>query len=143
MNDKKMKEAKHRFILLGIKNTLICDGIAILGLSIIGTLLGLIKHTAISRSIPMALYFGGALVLIVSVPQFYRRRKQNAGMQTGGMLFGFYGWFGSNSESESSSSDKDYQLYQNDGFWLGIMLFLGGMILLIVGAGIENLFFGK
>jgi hypothetical protein len=122
---------------------LICDCIGIVGLSIIGALVASFKHLAIFGSIAVALYFGGAFVLIVAVPQFYRRKKPHSDLQTGSMMFGFYGWFGNNSEGELDNTNKDFQLYQNDGFWLGIMLFIGGFVLLFAGAVVDTLFFGK
>lgn len=135
-------KVRNHFLIAGIKNTLICDCIGFLGLAVIGTLLALIKHSSIIKSIYLTLYFGGAFVLILSVPQFYKRnrRGKSKSMPTGGIMFGFYGWFGG--ESHDESLNGGYEQLANDGFWLGIMLFLGGLVLLLAGVVLENIYFG-
>lgn len=136
----KNKKHKMKFILTGLKNAVFYACILILALTVIATLVGLIKHISIMHSIYMSYYYGGAFVLLVSVPQLYRRDRPGKEKKVGisDTLFGFYGW---NNAQDINEEDDNYGSLKGEGFWLGIMLFVTGLLMLGIGVIMENIFF--
>ena len=138
MDNKEKKKLKGVYILKGIRNVLICDGIAAIFLIIIAVVFALIKNASIIKSIYMSFYYGGALALLVAVPQFYKKnRNPKPGESRGSIpLFGFFSR--SNSDSSTQESWEDFIV---NGFWLGIMITISGTILLALAVILENIFF--
>jgi hypothetical protein len=141
MDDKQKKKNKGIYILRGIRNALICDGVAIIFLIVIASVYALIKNTSIIKSIYMSFYYGGAVALLLAVPQFYKR-NHNTKLQKSRRLnpmFGFYSWFSSG--SSDSEVMEGFEEFKGDGFWLGIMITFFGLVLLALAVILENLFF--
>jgi hypothetical protein len=143
MDDKQKKKTKTKgiYILRGIRNALICDGVAIVFLIVVASVYALIKNASIIKSIYMSFYYGGAVALLLAVPQFYKR-NQNSKLQKSRRLnpmFGFYGWFSSG--SGESDIMEGFEEFKGDGFWLGMMITLFGIVLLVLAVILENIFF--
>lgn len=141
MADRKKRKEKMLYILKGIKNALICDVIAIVILTVIGSISALIRHTYIMRSVYMAYYFGGAFVLLIGVPQFYKRKEDPylRRIRRLNPLYGFYDWFGTPTADKAMM--EHFEEFKGDGFWLGLMMTLAGTVLLACGVFVENIFF--
>lgn len=112
-------------------------------LSVPGLVVALIRHHSILRSLTMAYYYGGGFVLLVSIPQLYRREQPGSDgkkrSSVSDALFGFYGW---NDVAATGGSDGDQnQMLSGVGFWLGIQIFVTGVLLLSFGLIMELLFF--
>lgn len=144
MYKKEEKVFKMKYFLRGLRNILICDAIAALGLSVIAVLVALIRHTSIIESIYRLLYVGGSFVLLVSIPQFYKRSERNR-VKDGKFnnpMFGFYDWFGGN-DFDDKTIEESYEKFKGEGFWLGLMIVAGGTILILLAMVLEMMFFGK
>jgi len=137
--DKKGK-SKINYILTGLKHALLYACIIILALTAIATVVGLIKHIAIIHSIYMSYYYGGAFILMISVPQLYRRdlpgKEKKVGISD--TLFGFYGW---NNTSDINEEDENYIKLKGEGFLLGLMILVTGLIVIGFAVVMELIFF--
>lgn len=137
--DKKGKN-KIRFFLFGLRNAVMYAAIIAAILTVIATIVALVKHGAIINSIYMSYYYGGAFVLMVSVPQLYRRNLPGKEKKIGfsDTLFGFYGW---NNTSISEEDEEEYKQLMGEGFWLGILILITGILLIALGVITESIFF--
>jgi hypothetical protein len=142
MDNKEKKKLKGIYILKGIKNALICDGIAVIFLIIIAFIYALLKNTSIIKSIYMSFYYGGAVALLIAVPQFYKKNEDPKLRKIRRLnpMYGFYDWFGG-SESADSAMLESFEEFKGDGFWLGIMITIFGVTLLALAVILENMFF--
>jgi hypothetical protein len=128
------------YVLRGLRNAVILAAI-IIGLLLAGSIIvSLVTKTNIGRNMYMSCYYGSIFVLIVSIPQFYKRNKIGKGKQVRQMdtMFGFYGWFGNKYEDEAM--ENGFEQFQGDGFWLGIMLIFIGLIVIAAAVILENIF---
>lgn len=141
MNSKEKSKLKRKFILDGLKNALICDVIALIILAIVGVLFALVRHASIMKTIYMTYYFGGAFIVMISVPQFYKRNESGKlrGIRLSNPMFGFYDWFGSSHTDENMM--ESFEQFKGDGFWLGMMLITIGVVLFAAAVILENMFF--
>jgi uncharacterized membrane protein len=141
MDSKEKRKLKKQFILNGLRNALICGGIAIVLLTMFGTILAFIRHSSIPQTIYMTYYFGGAFIVMISVPQFYKRNESGKlrGIRLSNPMFGFYDWFGSSQVDDNMI--ESFEQFKGDGFWLGMMLITVGLMLFIAGVTMENIFF--
>lgn len=142
MDKKEKKKLKRLYILKGIKNVLICDGIAIVLLVLIAIIYSLFKHTYIMRSIYMSFYYGGAAALLIGIPQFYKRNEDTKirKLRRHNPMFGFYDWFGQNSY-EDQAMEESFEQFKGEGFWLGMMIVFFSLILFAIAVTLENIFF--
>lgn len=140
MSTQKNKKSKKDFILRGLRNALLCDAVGVVILTVIGVIVALFKHSYIMRSIYMSYYFGGGIILMVAVPQFYKKsaRLRMKGMNTANPMFGFYDWFGADLDEEK---DENYENFKNDSFWQGIIMVFCGTVLILFGVLMESIFF--
>jgi hypothetical protein len=142
MDDKKKKKVKGIYILMGIRNALICDGIAVIFLIILAFVYALIKNASVIRSIYMSFYYGGAVALLIAAPQFYKRNEDPKlrKVKKHNPINSFYDWFGGN-DSTDEETQEGFQIFKGDGFWLGIMITVFGVTLLALAVILERMFF--
>ena len=97
MQTKKKADAKTIFkhVLRGLRNAAIFAAIIIVLLLVGSLIVTAVTKTNLGRNMYLSCYYGAIFVLIVSIPQFYKRKKIGKGRQVRQMdtMFGFYGWF--------------------------------------------------
>ena len=142
MNKKEKNTKKRLYILKGMKNVLICDGIAIVVLVLIATIYSFFKHAYIMKSIYMSFYYGGAAALLIGIPQFYKRNEDTKirKLRRHNPMFGFYDWFGQSSYDDQAM-EESFEQFKGEGFWLGMMILFFSLILFAIAITLENIFF--
>jgi len=130
-----------KHVLRGLRNAVIFAAMIIALLLVISIIVTVATKTNLLRNMYMSCYYGSIFVLIVSIPQFYKRNKigKKRQVRQADTMFGFYGWFGNKYEDEAM--EKSYEEFQGDGFWLGIMILVVGIIILATAVILESIFF--
>jgi hypothetical protein len=130
-----------KHVLRGLRNSIIFAAMIIALLLVVSTIVAVATKSNILSNMYMSCYYGSIFILIVSIPQFYKRKKIGKARQVrhGDTMFGFYGWFGNKYEDETM--EKSYEEFQGDGFWLGIMILTVGIIMLATAVILESIFF--
>ena len=130
-----------KHVLRGLRNSVIFAAMIIALLLVISIIVTVATKSNLLRNMYMSCYYGSIFVLIVSIPQFYKRNKigKKRQVRQADTMFGFYGWFGNKYEDEAM--EKSYEEFQGDGFWLGIMILVVGIIILTTAVILESIFF--
>lgn len=130
-----------RHILKGLRNVFIVDVILLVALFIVAVVVALTTGNSIGKCMYLACYYSAIFILLVSIPQFYKRNEASKHRKIRQMdtMFGFYGWFGNKYNDDIMS--ESFEDFKGDGFWMGIMLVTVGTVLLAVGVILENIFF--
>jgi uncharacterized membrane protein len=140
-NKKADTKLTFKHVLRGLRNAVIFAAIIIALLLVVAIIVAAVTKTNIGRNMYMSCYYGSIFILIVSIPQFYKRNKIGKGRQVrqADTMFGFYGWFGNKYDDETM--EKSYEEFQGDGFWLGIMLLVVGILVLATAVILESILF--
>lgn len=132
---------RRRYILGGIKKSLIYSLIAAGILGLIAALYALFANKYLFKSIAYAYYYFGAFCLIFSVPQLYKRNEdpklRKVRRQT--PLFGFKSRF--SNPYEDQAMQESFEEFKGEGFWFGIFIVVFSLFLFFYGIIMENIHF--
>lgn len=136
------KVSKKRYILLELKYSILFSFGAGGLLSVLGLITAFFRNKPIVESIYMALYYGGAFVLLISVPQLLKRNEDIRIRKTRRLspLYGFYDVLFENPYTDNEMM-KSFEEFKEDGFWAGITLIVLALMLFIFAFIIEQIYF--
>ncbi|CCJ34499.1 hypothetical protein [Caloramator australicus] len=130
-----------KYILKGIKESLIYSLITAVFVSLIATIFSLIKGINPLKSIYISLYAVGIFASIFSIPQLFKRDEDPkiALYRRKNPLFGFYNLF-YNPYAERAELES-IEEFKGEGFWRGIFIILYSITILIIAAIIERIYY--
>lgn len=134
------KREKRRNILRGAKYTLIVSLIGALILAVLSLIYSFIKPSPVIKNIYTAFYYFGAFVLLIAVPQLYKRDEDPKTRRVRRLspLYGFYDIF--KNEYTEKAMLESFEEFRGEGFWNGIFIVQFSITLLFLGFLLENIY---
>lgn len=130
-----------KYVLKGLKQSTIYSLITVGVVSLIAALFSFIKGTNTLKSIYISLYAVGIFASIFSIPQLFKRDEDPkiAMYRRKNPLFGFHNLF-YNPYAERAELES-IEEFKGEGFWNGIFIILYSIIILLIAALIERIYY--
>jgi hypothetical protein len=136
------KENKKKFILYGLRKSLVFSLIAAVILGILALIYSLVWAKPVLKSIAYGFYYGGAFALIFSIPLLYKRNEDPKirKVRSESTLPG-YGNLFKNPYTEKAMLES-FKEFRGEGFWSGIFIVVFSLLLFFYGFIMENIYYG-
>jgi hypothetical protein len=135
------KDAKGKYILNGLKFSLISSLVALVIILIIVFIYSTTKGIPFLKHANMFFYGIGTLALTLAVPQLYKKDEDPKLRRIRRMspLFGFSSWF--QSPYEEKAMIESFEENRGEGFWAGLFIVVFALFLYLYGFILERLFY--
>lgn len=134
-------ENKRKYILNGIKKSLLYSLLAAAVLGIAAAIYAFFANKYVVKSIAYAYYYFGAFSSILAVPQLYKRNEDSKlkKIRRQNPLFGFQSRF--HNPYEEKAMTESAEEFKGEGFWFGISIIVFSLCLFLYGIIMENIYF--